>query len=122
MTIYLYVNAFLYFLFAIWCTIKTEGSSKFLGYSFLNNSGRIEYITIYGGLQLGFGIFLLYCAYKDRFDGVIFCIALYAGIVLARVSSILILRKDITSATYMVGSLELLLLLWGMYVWYQKAM
>ena len=77
--IYLLVNAFLYLLFTVWCLIKNETSAHFLGYGFLNNTGKVEYLTIYTGLQLGFTVFLSISAFQEgmRFTALLFLVCLY---------------------------------------------
>ncbi len=112
--VYLYVNAVLYLLLSVWCVIKIEGTSRFLGYSFLNNSGNVEYITIYTGLQAGFAIFLGLAGYYESMHlaGLIFCVSLYGCIVLTRTVAALY-YGNLTKATYMVGGLEYGLAIWG---------
>lgn len=112
--VYLYVNAFLYLLLAVWCLIKFEDSSGFLGFSFLNNSGKVEYLTIYTGLQAGLAIFLGLAGYYENmnFAGLVFCVALYGCIVLTRTGTALY-YGNLTKATYFVGGLEYGLGIWG---------
>lgn len=111
---YLYVNAFLYLLLAVWCIIKFEGTSNFLGFSFVNNSGKVEYLTIYTGLQAGLAVFLGLAGYYESMNlaGLIFCVSIYACIVVTRTGTALY-YGNLTKATYMVGGLEYGLGIWG---------
>ena len=111
---YLYINAFLYFVFAVWCLIKLYGTSKFLGYQFVNDFGKVEYIAVYGGMQLGFSIFFIIMAYYPSFHtaGLIFSVAIYACIVILRTSSALYFG-NIQKTTYIVGALEYCLCILG---------
>lgn len=52
-TAYFALNALLYAVFAVWCAVKLDATATNLGYTALSNSGRSEYLTIYGGLQWG---------------------------------------------------------------------
>lgn len=115
MQIYLFVNAFLYLSFALWCIIKFLGTSGFLGYSFLNNSGKVEYLTIYTGLQMGFAIFLAVSAYFPalRLGGLLFCVAAYVCIILTRTLSGFYFG-NLEKATFMIGALEYTLCIWGL--------
>ncbi|PBQ31038.1 hypothetical protein CNR22_04390 [Sphingobacteriaceae bacterium] len=115
MQIYLFLNAFLYLSFAIWCIVKFVGTSGFLGYSFLNNSGKVEYLTIYTGLQMGFAIFLAICAYYPslRLAGLLFCVAAYVCIVITRTLSGSYFG-DLEKASFMIGALEYSLCIWGL--------
>jgi hypothetical protein len=112
--LYLYVNSFLYLIFSIWCLLKFHTTSSFLGYEFINNSGKVEYLTTYTGLQMGFAIFLGTVAHYENFrlHGLIFCVALYAGIVITRIGSSFYFG-DLEKATYFVGALELTLCIGG---------
>lgn len=56
-TLYLYFNAALYALFAAWCTFAPSQTAKSVGYETFSRSGVSEYLVVYGGLQLGLGIF-----------------------------------------------------------------
>ena len=119
--IYLAINAAFYLLFGVLCLIKFEGTTNFLGYSFLNNSGKVEYMAVYGGMELGFAVFYAFCAaYTDMTKaGLIFSVAIYAGICITRTLSALYL-KDIAKGMYMVGTLEYTLLLWGAFLLYNE--
>ena len=107
---YLYVNAALYFIFAVWCLIKPEQTARFSGYRFINGSGKSEYLTIYVGLQAGLTGFYTYAALKEEFQlaGILFSVFLYAGIVTVRLIS-LIMLPAIRKGTYTIAALETLL-------------
>ncbi len=112
--IYLLINALFYLLFTVWCLIKPEDTAGFLGYSFLNNSGKAEYLSIYTGLELGFTVFLALCAFYPniRLAGLIFCVCIYVGVMIVRPASALY-YGNISQVTYMVGGLEYALGIWG---------
>ena len=112
---YLLTNAFLYLLFTVWCLIKNETSARFLGYGFINNTGKVEYLTIYTGLQLGFTVFLSIAAFKEemRFTALVFLVCLYLGIMLTRTSAA-VYFGHLDKATYWVGGLEYALGIWGL--------
>jgi len=112
--IYLYINAFFYFVFSVWCLSKLYVTSKFLGFQFIDNSGKVEYITVYGGMQLGFSIFFLIMAYYPSLNnaGLIFAVAIYTCLVIMRTISALYFG-NIQNATYMIGALEFTLCIWG---------
>ena len=59
---YLYLNSALYALFALWCTLQWKSTSANLGYVSLDNSGRSEYLVIYGGLQWGLTVSFFWLA------------------------------------------------------------
>jgi len=55
-TAYLYLNAALYGVFALWCTFAREQTALSVGYLQRNNAGNCEYLTVYGGLQWGMAV------------------------------------------------------------------
>lgn len=121
MQFYLLANASLYLIFAVWCLIKMMGTSQFLGYAFLNNTGRVEYLTLYTGLQAGFAVFLAICGFSEsmKLTGLVFCVCLYIAIIITRTISALYFG-NILKATYMVGALEYLLAIWGIIILIQQ--
>jgi len=111
---YLLLNAFLYLLFAVMCIIKPTGTGNTLGYGFLNNSGKVEYLTIYTGLEVGFAVFLAITAFYPQFrlPGLIFCVAIYIGVMSVRTICAMV-YGNVLKVTYMIGALEYLLGIWG---------
>lgn len=111
---YLSLNAFLYLLFAVMCVINPTGTGNTLGYDFLNNSGKVEYLTLYTGLELSFTFFLALCAFYPRlsFAGLVFSVCIYVGIMLTRTICSLY-YGNVLKVTYLVGALEYLLGIWG---------
>lgn len=112
--VYLLVNTFLYLLFAVLCIAKPMGTANTLGYSFLNNSGRAEYLSIYTGLESGFAIFLAICAFSPRLSlgGLIFLVCIYAGVMIIRPVCALCYGNMLT-VTWLAGALEWALGIWG---------
>ncbi|MET0292047.1 MAG: DUF4345 domain-containing protein [Steroidobacteraceae bacterium] len=112
MSIYLWLNAALYLLFAVWCTASPWKTSANLGYETLTAGGRSEYLVIYGGLQLGFAAFFAITARGDlalQKLGVLFALCLYVPIVAYRLFTVAKFWP-VPSMTLMVGALELGLL------------
>lgn len=55
-TLYLWINAVLYAVFALWCTFARERTAQSVGYLTRSNGGNCEYLTVYGGLQWGMAV------------------------------------------------------------------
>ena len=112
--IYFWINALLYFLFALWCTVRKEQTSMASGFTEINNSGWSEYLVIYGGLQLGLAAFFVYLAIHSEFYkiGLIFSLFLYFPIVIFRLISIYKFWP-ISTTTMVVGGMEIILLIWA---------
>lgn len=117
---YLIVNSAFYLLFSIWCIVKPESTAKFLGYDFFNNSGKVEFLTIYTGLELGITAFLFISAMFEqmRFSGLVFCVSIYIGVMIIRPISALV-YGNVNKATYIVGALEWILGIWGIVLLFQ---
>ena len=119
--IYLLINSALYILLALWYLIKPTETANYLGYNFLNNSGKIEYLTVYVGLEMGFAAFLALAAFLPtiKLSGLIFCVCIYLGSMLIRTSSVLF-YGNVSKVTYMVGGLEYILGIWGVVLLYKN--
>lgn len=112
--IYLWINAFLYAAFALWCMIQPTTTATFSGMSFLNVSGRAEYFAIYVGLEAAWAVMYIVCALNDdlQFAGVFYSVFLYAGVVIGRWISIF--QKGVASNnTYIIAILEIILGAWA---------
>jgi len=110
--IYLWANAVIYILFALWCTFRKNQTAKASGYLTLNNSGWSEYLVIYGGLQFGLAFFFAYLASHIELHqtGIIFALMLYIPIVLYRFFTIYKFRP-VRPTTLAIASMEILLLI-----------
>ncbi|HET7842713.1 MAG TPA: DUF4345 domain-containing protein [Xanthomonadales bacterium] len=107
---YLYLNAGLYLLLSLWCSLRWRDTSRALGFTTLSHSGQSEYLVVYGGLQLGLaiGFFLLARDPALHRFGMLFSLALYAAIVAFRVPTA-IAFAPVGPTTWMVAGLEVLL-------------
>lgn len=114
-SLYLYVNSAIYLLFALFCLFKTSETATNLGYSFLNNSGKVEYIAVYVGMELGFAAFLAICALYPSMSlaGIVFCVCMYVGLVITRTYAVLA-NGNVSKMIYIIGGLEFALLIWGL--------
>lgn len=115
---YLLVNAVLYILFAVWCTLAPEKTASFLGLTFRSGSGKSEFITVYGGLEFGVAVFFLVAALRPEFRsaGLLFAILFYGGLVLWRIPTLLVIA-GVERQTYLFAAAEGLLLLSGLALW-----
>ncbi len=110
-SIYLYINAALYLVFAAWCTLSLVTTSRNLGYETLTANGRSEYLVIYGGLQLGLAITFWMLASNSSLHrfGLLFSPAVYGPIVLYRWITIVMFKAG--GMTSGIACLETVLLL-----------
>ncbi len=111
---FLWVNAVLYAVFAVWCAANPTGTANFSGIGFLNTNGRSEYFALYVGLQAAWAVMFAVCAIKPdlQYAGVFYSVFLYAGVVGGRWISIF--QKGIASnSVYIIAILELILGAWA---------
>ena len=116
---YLYLNAVVYLLLAGWCTFAPARTATAVGYATLTRSGQTEYLTIYGGLQLGLAFLFAWLAWSQQMrTGLVLALALYLPIVLYR--SISLLRWwPVESTTMMLAVTEWLMLAAAFGLWWQ---
>lgn len=107
---YLLFNGVLYILFALWCTIAPAKTANFLGLDFRSGSGKSEYITVYGGLEFGLGLFFLAAALKPELTqtGLLFSLMFYGSLAAWRIYTFLTV-PGILKPTYFFGGSEILL-------------
>ena len=119
--LYLYVNAALYLLFAVWCTFGMSRTAPAMGFTALSNSGRSEYLAIYGGLQVGLAIAFWLLGRNESWhgQGILFAIALYAPIVLFRLIS-LARFWPVGTVTLCTAALEVVLLLVALWLHFSR--
>lgn len=116
-SIYLYLNAAIYLVFSIWCSVAASGTSQALGFISLNPSGRAEYLTVYGGLQLGLAIIFGWTAWSGELRfGLVVALALYAPIVLWRIAGVS-MNWPVANGTLYVAVLELTMLMAAIALW-----
>lgn len=109
---YLFLNAALYVLFALWCAVSPDKTASAVGFTFRSGSGKSEFIAVYGGMELGFAVFFALTALSPalRPAGILFSLCFYGGIVLFRLYSFTTVT-GIERPTYILASLEAILLI-----------
>ncbi len=114
MKLYLWLNTFSYVLFSGLCLFDPFGTANYLGYDFLNNSGKTEYLSVYVGMEIGFAVFFGICSFYEKLNlgGLLFAVCIYVGLMITRTLGALYFGH-IANVTYMVGSSEYLLGIWG---------
>ncbi|MEB1528892.1 DUF4345 domain-containing protein [Xanthomonas sp. WHRI 7945] len=114
---YLWFNAALYAVLALWCTLLPAQTAAAVGYVGLDRSGQSEYLVIYGGLQLGMAFLFGYFARTAQLHtGLLLALAFYVPIVLYR--SVGLLRLwPVGPTTTGLAVFEILLLLAALALW-----
>jgi hypothetical protein len=115
--LYLWINAVLYALLALWCTLMPARTSQSIGFVELSSSGQSEYAVIYGGMQFGFAFLFAWTALSGnhRF-GLIFSMAIYVPILLFRIISVA-RYWPVSTTTLATGALEVVLTVVAILLW-----
>ncbi len=117
--IYLIIVALLYISLAIWCTVAPRMTSEKVGFQLIGGSGQSEFLTVYGGLEIGVALVLLYFALfrPDTIrDGVLVCVLIHGSLVVFRSVS-LFAFEGIGSFTYRLAIGEWAIFLLGLAIW-----
>ncbi|MCU0877242.1 MAG: DUF4345 family protein [Pirellulaceae bacterium] len=112
------VIAAAYLALAAWCAFAPEQTSASLGLSLRPGSGQSEFLTVYGGLQLGLGLyFLLPWVRPDSTGTVLLASVIVHGSLIAFRAVSLPLYGVKTSTTLVIAGLELAIFLASLVVW-----
>jgi len=118
---YLWINAAIYLIFSLWCTVRPTQTAAASGFLTLDNSGRSEYLVVYGGLQLGLAAFFALLAVTPDLHrlGLLFSLAIYVAIVAYRVVTVIVFRP-VSSVTLGIAGLEVALLVAAFLLWWLR--
>ena len=96
-----------YILLAAWCVAKPGQTSNSVGLTLQPGSGQSEYLVVYGGLQLGLGLFFLWPLIRSDAEQavLVLCVVLHGCLVLMRTSSLL-MYSGIQPTTYYLAGVE----------------
>jgi hypothetical protein len=109
---YLLLNAVLYAVFAVATTVVPARIATSLGFT-LDTQGRIEFLTVYGGLELGLAAFYAWAVYAGppaQRVALMFSLFVYAALVLYRGAGFALYGAPGTTLMGVAG-LELLMLI-----------
>ena len=89
--IYLWLNAVMYLFLGAWCTVMPDKTATSIGFAFTKAGARSEYITVYGGMEVGLGVFFMLTALNPawRQAGLLLGLCLYGGLALWRLYTFL---------------------------------
>lgn len=117
--IYLWANALLYAVFAALCTLKASATSQSMGYLSLDRGGRSEFLTVYGGMELGLALVFAWMAWRPVLNrtGLAIALLIYVPIVAFRLIGWVRLWP-VQRTTLGTGLLEMALLVIGLGLWF----
>ncbi|HMM68161.1 MAG TPA: DUF4345 domain-containing protein [Dokdonella sp.] len=118
--LYLWINAVLYALLALWCTLMPAATSRSIGFTELSSSGQSEYAVIYGGMQFGFAFLFAWTALSGNIRfGLVFSLAIYVPILLFRIISVA-RYWPVSTTTLATGALEVVLTACALLLWFRS--
>lgn len=104
---YLYFNAAICLAFAAWCTISPNETAAAVGFALDTPGARSEYLVLYGGLQLGLGVFFAATAIarRRRPAGLLLAVCVWPPVAAYRLATVAT-YPELQSITYVVAGLE----------------
>ena len=108
----------LYLLSGMWCVFQADKSMSFLGLGSVNSYGVGEFVTVYGGLQLGIGLGMILVNWLPQyysgtlFFATILSFALIAVRVFTLVSHGFFLEGNLMAGLELIIAASLLTLFW----------
>ena len=99
--IYLTIVGILYAGLAIWCSVAPETTSKKVGLERIGGSGKSEFLTVYGGLEMGLALVLLMPWFNRSFTvpALWSCVLVHGCLVVFRTISYFVFT-DLTGLTH----------------------
>ncbi|NNE42713.1 MAG: DUF4345 family protein [Gemmatimonadetes bacterium] len=114
MKAFLAVNAVMYTVFALWCTLQPRQTAEFLGLSLPGPPALSEFTAVYGGLEAGMAAFFALGLLKPslRKAVLVFALCLYAGLFVFRTTVVVRYGAEVGNTLGAYG-LELVFLVWA---------
>lgn len=99
----------IYVLLGAWCTIAPRTTAGAVGFRLEGAAGMSEFITVYGGLEVGLGLAMILTGWHPelRRGGLVFALVLSAALPLFRLPTTIVL--DVPRATYVLLAIEIVL-------------
>ena len=94
-------TGFIYLLLGIWCAVAPEKTAKGVGFELQPGQGQSEFFTVYGGLEVGLGIFFLWPIFRpdDLMMPLLACFTVHLCLVL-------FIYTNFSSTTIILASIE----------------
>ena len=91
---------------AAWCSVVPEKTSKVVGFALQPGSGQSEFLTVYGGLELGLGLVFLWPLYRsaDWEFALLTCVIVHGCLVVFRTIGFVVYGGVETTTYYLAGT------------------
>ena len=118
--VFLVVVGLLYAGLAIYCAVAPNKAADTVGLELKGGSGRSEFLTVYGGLEMGMALFFLLAAWRPEHarSGVLACFAIHFCLVAFRSVSFAMF-DDITPSTYKLAVGEWVIFIASIAAWWK---
>lgn len=102
----------LYVILSMWCSFSPEVTSQKVGFERIGDTGKSEFLTVYGGLEFGMALVFLLPWLGQTFlhPALWACLLIHASLVVFRTISLL-LFPNVSTMTYQLAAGEWLILL-----------
>lgn len=99
----------LYVLLGIWCTLRPTSTARAVGFDLIGGGGLSEFVTVYGGLEVGLGAAMIVTAIVPelRAGGLVFALVLSAMLPLFRAPTLFAL--SVPTTTWILAAVEIAL-------------
>lgn len=117
---FLTVVGLAYWALAFWCIMSPAATAQAVGFTLHPGTGQSEYLTVYGGLQLGLGLLFFAPWYRPDWTEAVLggCLLIHSCLVVFRSLGFLAFR-GFSTTTYGVAVVEWLLLLLSVWCYLQ---
>ena len=116
------INAIGYCVLGLWCALQPYETAQLVGLTLTSSQGLAEYIAVYGGLEVGLGVFYFWCLSPSRHaTGLIFSLCLYGGLVLFRTGGMILFQSPTAGLGWLLYGLEIGFLAWSVLLFVTRA-
>jgi hypothetical protein len=98
----------LYIVLGVFCTFAPEKLGNAMGYIFKDN-GRIEFVVIYGGLEIGLGVAMLIAVLNQVLFPGVYVMTITVSLALPIFRAWMLLPGEIEGKMWLILSLEILI-------------
>ena len=96
-----------YIVLGVWCAVSPRNTSKAVGFVLQPGQGQSEFLTVYGGLEVGLGLVFLWPLYRsdEAAFPLLVCLVVHACLVLFRSLGFFV-YTGFESMTYFLAAVE----------------
>ncbi len=110
----------IYVVLGIWCTVTPRAAAKAVGFELPGPGGMSEFITVYGGIEVGLGLAMILTALDPqlRRGGLAFALVFSAMLPLFRLPTVIVL--PVPRSCYWLLAVEITLAVALLIAWFRR--